>query len=171
MTSAEWKRRLEADPEWVRQRDEREARHKVAVAQLAAELEPEERPLLTELAAVGFHVTSVWDMVNTRSSYKNAIPVLCKYLPHAHHPVLREGIARALTAREAEGIAGRVLLAELRRCFDPTGSEARWALANALTVTSEADMADELRSLLADESYRDVHERLAAALRHSIRAR
>jgi hypothetical protein len=167
MTAAEGMAILRSDPEWVRQNAEREARHEATVEQLQREIAPENAPLLAELAAAGYSVSSVWDLVNTSASYPNAIPVLTRHLRLAHHPVMRQGIARALTVKEARGTdAPRAVLEELKSGADESGSEARWALANALTVVADTSMIDEIRALARDARYQDVKERLETALKN-----
>lgn len=165
VTAAELDARLRSDPEWVRKDQERQARHDAKVAQLKAELEPEESQVRAELALLGCSINSVWDLVNTPKKYPDAVPVLVKYLPIARHPIMRQGPARALTVREARGIAGRTLLQELVSQKDPPGSQERWALANALTVTADKTLAEEIKTLVVDPSYKDVHERLNATLK------
>jgi hypothetical protein len=103
--------------------------------------------------------------VNTSESYAAAVPVLCKFLRVVRHPRLREGIVRALTVKEARGVAGREILDQLKRDIDPPSSEARWVIANALTVVADAGMADEIRSLAADPHFEDLRERLMASLK------
>jgi hypothetical protein len=166
ISAAEFLAQLHSDPEWVRQNEEREARHKAKVAQLQHELEPEEGPLVAELAEKGYRVSSVWELVNTKTSYPTAIAVLTKYLPRSQHPVLRNGIARALTVPEARGVAGREILDELKADKDPFGSEERWALANALTVAADRSMVDDIKAMIDDVGYEDVHERLRTALKN-----
>lgn len=107
----------------------------------------------------------MWDLVNAKRSYPTAIPVLSAYLQRVHHPLLREGIARALTVPEARGIAGRVVLSELQRPPDQSPHSVRWVLANALTVVADETMADEIERLIANNDYGDVRERLTTALR------
>jgi hypothetical protein len=164
MTASDFLTQLHSDPEWVRQHEERLARHAAKTAQLQAELEPEEGPLLAELARIGHVVGSVWDLVNTKSSYPAAIPVLTRFLPRSTHPVLRSGIARALTVPEAQGLAGREILDELKRGKDAPGSESRWALANALPVAADKSMVDEIKAMIDDSCYDDVRERLTITL-------
>ena len=164
-TASEFLSELRNDPEWVRHHMERQARHKSTVERLQEEIRPEVTPLLAELAGVGYAVSSISELVNTPKGYPEAIPVLTKYLSIAQHPVLREGIARALTVHEARGIAGRKLLDELMSQKDSQGSQQRWALANALTVASDRSLIDEIRMLLADPRFEDVHERLNATLK------
>jgi hypothetical protein len=168
ITAAELMAQLHADPEWVRRHEENEARHAASVAKLRAEIEPEHAPLLRDLAGIGMRVSSVSDLVNMSAPYPKAIPVLLQHFATARHPVMRNTLARALTVQEAEGIAAGTILRELRR---ETDSEARWAMANALTIVATPSDADEIAALLADPAYADVHERLGRALKNLRRAR
>lgn len=162
VSASELMGRLQSDPEWVRDNAKREAEHKAAVEQRREELRPEQTPLLAELAAVGIKVDSIWDLVNAKWSYPTAVPVLSAYLQRARHPLLREGIARALTVPEARGAAGHVILAELQRPYAQHAE--RWVLANALTVVADETMADAIEGLIANDDYADVRERLTTAL-------
>lgn len=163
VTAEELGARLEADPEWVRKRDERQARHAAEVAKLWAEMEPEHAPLRRDLATIGLDVSSIDDLVNMSAPYPKAVPVLLRHLAIVRHPVLRNCLARALTVREAEGVAGGPILRELRR---ETDSEARWAMANALTIVAVPGDADAIAALVDDPAYADVRERLAQALKN-----
>lgn len=149
MTASELMNRLNSDPEWVRRQQERESARKAMESQLTAE----EAPILADLANAGYSVNSVWDFVNTKLSYPTAIPVLCKHLKLPYHPKIREGIARALTVKEARGIAGYEVLDELKRRANESPDEARWMLANALTVIADASMIDDIKRLLEDSRY------------------
>jgi len=165
VSAAELMSRLQSDPEWVRDNAKREVEHKAAVEQRREELRPEQTPLLAELAAIGVKVDSIWDLVNAKWSYPAAIPVLSAYLQRVRHPLLREGIARALTVPEARGVTGHVILADLQRPHDQSPHTVRWVLANALTVVADETMADAIEGLIANDDYADVRERLTTALR------
>jgi hypothetical protein len=154
---------LQADPEWVAQDAVRSVKHETKVRIQAAAVKPEQDPILNELAEVGYASDSVWDLVNTNESYAAAIPILVKFLPLVRHPVLREGLARTLTVPEARGMAGEVLLAELRKEAD---SELRWVFANALTVAADRADAVAIKAMLDDPAYEDVGERLGKALKN-----
>jgi hypothetical protein len=160
--------RLEADPEWVARRAEREARHAASVAQLRVEMEPEAAPLRRDLAAIGLPVASVWDLVNMSAPYPKAVPILLRHLATARHPVQREGLARALTVQEAEGVAGPPILRELKNEEHP---DTRWAFANALTIVATPAEADDIAALVDDPNFEDVRDRLAQALKNVRRAR
>jgi hypothetical protein len=154
--------RLQNDPEWVVQDAARRANHESMVQKQKEEVKPEEDPILAELASLGYVIESVWDLVNTRGSYASAIPILLKFLPLVRHPVLLNGLARALTVKEARGLAGEPILALLRQERD---SELRWVLANALTVVADKGNAAAVKALLDDPAYADVSERLGKTLK------
>ena len=164
-TAGEFMARLQSDPEWVRQDAERAAKHQAAVDKLQAEIKPEKDALLADLAAVGCRVSSVWDLVNSNSSYPEAIPVLCKHLQLARHETMREGIVRALTVKEACGIGGHLILAELKRPPEENPDNVRWVLANALTVVADKTMIEDIKTLLADPRYAEEHLILGKALK------
>lgn len=102
--------RLQIDLDWVRENAERESRHQAIVELRREEMRLEQDPLLADLAAVGIKVDSVWDLVNVKYPYPAAIPVLAAHLKRVRHPILREGIGRALTVPEARGATARVIL-------------------------------------------------------------
>jgi hypothetical protein len=122
-----------------------------AVQERERELRLAQAPLIADLGAVGIHVESVWDLVNTRASYAAAIPVLLNHFTPDYPPEVREGIARALAVREAAW-AWDVLL----RLFleEPTSGKrpVKWALACALAGAATNDRVDELIRLVTDQS-------------------
>ena len=149
---------LRGNPEWVAQNAAREADR----AALEQRFRAEEEPIIADLAKAGFTVGSVWDFVNTNDTYEAAFPVLLDHLKRPYHQRIREGIIRALTVKEARGLAGGAILDELR---GETDGENRWALANALTVIADKDQAAGIAALLNDPAYEDVSERLGLALK------
>jgi hypothetical protein len=164
MSAAGLMSRLQSDPDWIRENAEREARHKAAIEQRREEMRPEQTPLLADLAAAGVTVDSVWDLVNATYPYPAAIPVLAAHLHRVRHPVLREGIGRALTVPEARGVAARVILSELQTPSGESPHPVRWVLANALTLAGDHSMVEEIKGLIADDRYADVRERLTMAV-------
>lgn len=157
-TAAELMAELQSDPDWVAQNDQREAKRAAAEAQFRAE----EKPIIVDLARVGLEVGSVWDLVNSNTSYPEAIVVLLDHLRHPYHPRIRNGIIRALTVQEARGVAGQNILRELDQEKDP---ENRWALANALTVVADRKDMTQIGELANDPACGDVRERLEEALK------
>jgi hypothetical protein len=121
-------RQLRDDPDWVSRRaDEDEMRRAWSLA-----LRDNEQPLVEDLRSAGFDVESVWDLFNRKEpwrrdvpipAYPEAIPLLLRHLRRPYHFSVREGIVRALTAREGR-IAFDSLVEEFLRTRD-SGAEER----------------------------------------------
>jgi len=60
-------------------------------------------------------------LCNTRLSYPEIIPTLVALLPQVEHPRVKEAIVRALTVKDARGIANSVLIEQLKQV--PWGTE------------------------------------------------
>lgn len=58
---------------------------------------------VADLRAIGWPVSSVWDLVNTRQSYPEAVPVLMAHLDRPYDPRIREGISARLRCPRREG--------------------------------------------------------------------
>lgn len=130
--------------------------------------------LLRDLADVGVHVDDLWDLVNTRSKYAPAIPVLIDWLqsvgarvPTADQPKVREGLVRALSVREAQPSAAPTLITEFRQAHDPSGLGIRWVIGNALSVVADDSAFDEIAALLQDRGYGKARQMLVQGLASS----
>ncbi|UWM76228.1 hypothetical protein N1937_02970 [Rhizobium sp. WSM4643] len=66
-----------------------------------ARLLQEEQPIVNDLREAGANITSVWDLVNSRSGYPNLVPILMKHLQLPYSDRTRSGIARALAVPAA----------------------------------------------------------------------
>ncbi|MEO1333115.1 MAG: HEAT repeat domain-containing protein [Myxococcota bacterium] len=121
----------------------------------------EEAALLADLKVAGIQCNDIYELVNSRRSYKKAIPVLVEHLGRVSTPGLKEGIARALAVREAKGVAGPALVA----AFDAVEQPAvRWAIGNALSiVATEAELSDLVR-IATTEHYGKAREMVVVAL-------
>ncbi len=131
--------------------------------QLTIETEKEITGLINELETVGIFITSVWDLVNERKKYPEAIDVLLKYLPLATHEKNKEGIVRALTVKEAKGKASSVLIKE----YDSTSKNKdmlRWIIGNAIATVMTSQDIDWLISTVTDKTNGGSREQLVKAL-------
>lgn len=153
-------RELANDPEYLAMRIKMDAEHEAAKERGRIE----EAMLLADLRRVGYRLESVWDFVNSADSYPEAIPVLLDHLRRPYSDIHREGIARALTVREARGLAGPAMI-DLLRDETVTGAQLRWALANALTIVADRADRDGIKALIDVEKSDDVRDRLKRALK------
>lgn len=162
MPADEWAALLESCPEWVAQRDAREAERR---AKEERSIE-EQALLLADLRRVGYRIRWIWDFVNTADSYPEAIPVLIDHLRRPYSEGTREGIARALAVKEGRGIAGAAVVKVLFE--EGLGHQLRWALANTLTTVADRSNRDDIQKLIDMETAtgpNDVRDRLKRALK------
>lgn len=149
ITAAELMAQLNQDPDFVRRREEKERHFRALQEQLAKA----ERPLVAALSYVGVMVESVWDLVNTRKEYKQAIPVLIAHLERPYPWRIREGIARALTVKYAGEDWYTALVREFRKLpdsSDPDQHGFKWALGNAISYVANKSHYDDLAGLARD---------------------
>jgi HEAT repeat protein len=160
VTAAELLARLEADPEWVRRRDEKACarRQRSEVNRRDAE------PLIKALGDAGFNVASVAELYETNSHYEDAVPVLIEWLPRIENPFVKESIARALTLEHADPLRARILVDEFRRANGPKEAALRWAIANALSMAADDSVFDEMVELVEDRRWGKAREMITLGL-------
>ena len=159
ITAAELQAQLLQDEEyqkWLKEKEE------VRTA-LEATYAEDEKPLVEDLMQVGFNITSSWDLVNTKSSYKSAIPILLEHLSKPYHLKNKEGIIRALAVKEAKGIACRAILDEYNKA-PKNNSNYRWAFGNTMAVIMTAEYIDDVVAIVQDENNGESREMFVAAL-------
>lgn len=124
--------------------------------------EQDDRRVASALREVGLDVESVFDLVNANASYPEAIPVLLKMLREVSDDWIREGIVRALSVKEAKGVATQPLIEE----FKKVGSKElfKWAIGNALSVLADDSVFDEVMELVLDKHHGKAREMLTLAL-------
>jgi hypothetical protein len=132
-SAGDFMKELEADQGYQAATAERDR----ALAQVEEELSRAEQPVVQALAEVGVEVESVWDLVNTKADYSQAVPVLEEHLQDASYPDrIREGIARALSFRRAAS-AWPTIVGLYRSTTDSFDLQQGLAVAMAGTVTEE----------------------------------
>lgn len=91
--------------------------------------------MLSNLRKVGVVINDIYDLVNTKESYPEAIPVLLDLIKQGVEDVrVKEGIIRALAVREAVGLASPILLDEYKKTPKEQIS-LRWAIGNTIYTT------------------------------------
>jgi hypothetical protein len=144
VTAGEFLAKLENDADFVARREEQ---NRAAEAKAEA-LRIDEAPLVTDLRAAGYDVTSVWDLVNSSSNYVGAIPILLSHLARSYSSPTREGIARALGIRDA--------IDEwpvLRGRYENEGDlRVRDGLAAALSAIANDSVIDSVIALIQDSA-------------------
>ncbi|MCB9082407.1 MAG: hypothetical protein H6555_11930 [Lewinellaceae bacterium] len=159
ITAAELQEQLLQDEEYQKWFKEKE---QVRIALEAAYAE-DEKPLVEDLKKAGFNITSSWDLVNTKSRYKPAIPILLEHLPRPYHLKNKEGIIRALAVKEAIGKASPVLIAEYNRT-PKDKILIRWAIGNTIYTTISEDDVESILPIVLDRTNGISRQMFVAAL-------
>lgn len=128
--------------------------------------ETENQLVCRALNRLGVHIQSIYDLVNTRTDYSKAIPVLIEWLPKVKSDRMKEGIARALTVKGAGALAAHALIEEFQKleADSPSQEATKWAIANALSVVADASCFNKLAQLLKDKRHGQARQMLAYAL-------
>ncbi len=150
ITAEELMAKLNADPKWVAADKARREKRK----KLKQMLDDNQRPIVQDLCSAGYQVKSVYDLVNTNDSYPKAVPILLEHLRRgeAYDSRIREGIARALTVKEAKSSLNE-LLAAFRRDPDKSLNGAKGALGNAISLLADLAHQREIVELALDRSH------------------
>ena len=134
---------------------------KVDLTLLHRRREKEDQAIAAALYRVGVEVDSVFDFTD-RLTPKEAIPILVELLHQEFEPVMKDGIVRALTQRNARQEAARPLLAEFRRT--PGDAEPKWSIGNAMSEMADDELYDEIAELVEDPSHGRSRKMMAVAL-------
>ena len=113
----------------------------------------EDELVVEALRAIGVHVASSQDLMNTREPYPKAIPILLELLGKVETYVIKEIIVRSLATKGAQGKIEKSLIEEFERCLDDDSAKARsfrWAIANTLDLAGGKANVDDLIRLLQD---------------------
>lgn len=146
MTAEAFMTELARDAQYLERIEKEDQR----LAQEEARLSQDERPIVADLVALGLHVASIWDLVNSESDYSLAVPSLLRHLNFPYVKKNKEGIIRSLAAPFARGVAGRQLIRLFRAERD---DDLRWVMGNTLSVVADAGDVEDIISLLEDRRY------------------
>jgi hypothetical protein len=148
ITAAELAKQLSTDQGYLAKTSAAEAERQVRVR----ELNRAEEPIVEELRAAGYEISSVWDLVNTSDPYPDALPILLTHLTRGGYPDrVMESLGRALAVRPAAPAWST--LRDLYLAADGSGEQE--GLAVALTAAATGDHLDQLIGLLRENSRGD----------------
>jgi HEAT repeat protein len=121
-------------------------------------------PVLADLADAGFQLDWVSDLYSKRFFYKDAVPILLKWLPRMENLAVKEDIVRALSVPWAKPVAAPALVAEFHRMRNESNSAIKWAIANALSVVADDSVFEDIVELVQDSHHGQAREMLAISL-------
>jgi len=119
----------------------------------------------SEIKKIGIEINDVYDLVNSRQSYRSAIPVLMNFLRSGVQDMtLREGIVRALGAKEARGTeAGKLLIEEFWK-MPKDDKILRWTIGNTISIIADDSLFDEISKIVRDTTNGQSREMFVVSL-------
>ena len=156
-SAAELMAELQRDPEYVarmRQRDQQQRANIENYSRIAG-------PVLKELGARGYRVNTIGELIQGKTEYRSAVPILLHWLPRISDPQVKEDIVRTLSVPWAKPTAAPTLIEEFRKADNV---ELRWAIANGLAVVADDSVFEDLVRLVQDKGLGKTREMLALAL-------
>jgi HEAT repeat protein len=104
-----------------------------------------------ELEKIGIRVSNIYDLVNTRQAYPEAIPVLIGLLQQGiADKRLHEGVVRALAVKEAKGLAGPALIADYLK-IPKEELSLRWATGSSMEVVATGSDVDDILRIVQEQ--------------------
>lgn len=158
ITAGELMAQLEADPEWVRSRDQREAARQARMAENADDFALVRRAL----DAAGLPSRDFGRFTSGRHpeiipqpifDWRGAVPVLLEVLHKVNREAVKEAVVRSLGTPYARPYAARALLDEFRKTSDADQPALKWAIGNALSTVTTPAHVDELLELARDRRH------------------
>ena len=107
--------------------------------------------LVNELNLIGLNINSIWDLVNTKKSYPDAIPILIEHLSKDYSDRNKEGIIRALAVKEAKGKVVSILI-ELYNKIPKEKQLLRWAIGNTICTVITKGEVESIIPIVQDET-------------------
>jgi hypothetical protein len=159
MTARELLKQRAQDPVYKAQMEELEKQRTAA----AEEYNEAVAPLTAELLSAGFSVKSL-DALARSDKYRDAFPILVKWLPKITDLRVKESIVRALSVSWAKPYAVKALIAEFRKTPDSANRGLKWAIGNALEVLAGDEIFEDLVKLVQDKRHGIARQMLVMAL-------
>lgn len=162
-STAEILREIESKPEYQKGKQDRllsDERERLSRREA-------EKPVLEDLSRVGVKVETVWDLVNSRTPYPQAVPVLAKHLAYPYPIKNREALVRSLIVKESKGVADEALVAMLTSLEPAQTYEENqlfWLIGNALAFAASPRSLPKIAALAKDDRYASTREGLCKAL-------
>lgn len=156
-TASELMSELHGDPAFVRAQQRRDSARKQAALLTSNAI----APIISELNRIGVELTSLSELSKDQATYRQAIPILTKWLPQISEVHAKEIVVRCLSVPFAKG-AGPTLICEFKTA--PPDSSLKWAIGNAIAVVATDALYIDVVDLVTNRLHAKAREMLAVAL-------
>ncbi len=110
------------------------------------------RPIVNELAELGYHIDSLADLRHQGRVWKSALPTLLRWLPLVDEPGVKEDIIRCLSVPWIGNEATARFIEEFKESASRCPIMA-WTIGNALSVVGVGGFEDQIIELAANPAY------------------
>lgn len=116
------------------------------------------------LQKIGIFINDIYDLVNTKKPYPDAIPILLDSLKQGIEDInLKEGVIRALAVKEAIGKANHILIAEYNEIPNDK-TMLRWAIGNTIYTTITKNDIESILTIVQNKKNGISRQMFVAAL-------
>lgn len=125
-------------------------------------------PIFEELSKTGFNIASFSDLYRikdfaNKTTYRQVLPILLKWLPQIEDLRVKESIVRALSIKWAKPIAAPTLIKEFIQITD-SENQCKWAIGNALSVVADDSVFEEIVELVQEKEHGVARQMVEVAL-------
>ena len=118
------------------------------------------KPILEELAALGYRVSSFFELRRS-GRYESALPVLISWLPRLENRHILMDVVRSLSVPYAKPMAQRPLIEAYHRASDET---VKWTIGNGLEVLADRNILEDLIEIATDRRHGKAREMVVLGL-------
>jgi hypothetical protein len=122
------------------------------------------RPLLDQLAELGYHVESLSDLRHLGKPWKTALPTLLSWLPHVDDPGVKEDIIRCLSVPWVGDKATAALIEEFKKSVGTNPPALSWTIGNALSIVDVTGFEAQIIKLCRNPKYGVARQMLVLSL-------
>jgi HEAT repeat protein len=149
--------KLEKDPQYLAIQRKQMAKPEVRANYIAM------APILKELGDAGFAFGSLKDLAFTREQYREALPILLRWLRKAETADVKSVIVEALSVRWARPAAIKPLIEEFKR-VDDSQQSLKWSIGAALGSIADETVVDDILELVQDTRHGTGRQMIVQAL-------
>jgi hypothetical protein len=121
------------------------------------------KPIIDELAQVGYRVESLADLRHQGKPWKSALPVLLRWLPKVDNPDIKDEIVRCLSVPWL-GDAGTAVFIEEFRKSAAINEMVAWTIGNALSIVNVRGFENQIIELCRNPTYGMTRQMLVLGL-------
>jgi|SRR5579885_17307 hypothetical protein len=110
------------------------------------------KPIIEELAGLGYHIETLADLRHQGKSWKPALPILLRWLPKTDNPDVKDELVRCLSVPWLGNSGTAALIEEFRKAALSNAMLA-WTIGNALSIVDVKGFENQIIELSRNPAY------------------